>query len=214
MPSKINSTEDHTALWDAFREGKREAFSRIYELFAAELYRYGYNLVRDKELVEDCIQELFLSMYTKRRSLGGTDNIRFYLYKAMRSRLLNAISRKNKHLPASEYAFENEGFVIQPAEKQIIEQQYYSRREQIVVSELNKLPKRQKEILYLVYLRGLSYDEAAEVMGITIKSVYNVVSIALSTLKKCLKQSVYQEGLYYAMIPMLIISVFLLSGKP
>ncbi|CAG5016874.1 hypothetical protein DYBT9275_05655 [Dyadobacter sp. CECT 9275] len=205
----LKKPEDHVLLWESFREGNREAFSRIYELYASELYRYGYNLVRDKELVEDCIQELFLSMYVKGRSLGTTDNIRFYLYKAVRNRLLNAISRKKSILSANGYAFETSEFVIQPVEKQLIEQQHHSMRARIIASELNKLPRRQKEILYLVYLRELSYPEAAEIMGITIKSVYNTVHIALSSLKKCMKDSFYQEGLFYTFIQLITYGLWL-----
>ncbi len=49
---------------------------------------------------------------------------------------------------------------------------------------IERLPKRQKEILYLVYMKGLSYPQAAEVMDITLKSVYNTVNVALTTLRR------------------------------
>ena len=56
---------EHTALWNNFRSGNKEAFAQLYELFAADLYRYGYNLVRNKQLVEDCLHELFLHLYNQ-----------------------------------------------------------------------------------------------------------------------------------------------------
>lgn len=76
--------DEHIRLWNDFREGNEEAFSKLYELFAADLYRYGYNLVRNKQIVEDCLHELFLHLYNKRNRLGPTNNIRFYLYRTLR----------------------------------------------------------------------------------------------------------------------------------
>ena len=43
---------EHIVLWNNFLNGSKEAYSEIYELFAADLYRYGYNLVKNKEMVE------------------------------------------------------------------------------------------------------------------------------------------------------------------
>lgn len=185
---------EHATLWDSFRGGSDEAFSRLYELFAADLYRYGYNLVRNKQVVEDCLHELFLHLHSHRSRLGPTDNIQFYLYRALRRRLTDTISKLNK-LDSEEYVFDRAEFLIQPYESQLIDEQVVERQREIVIAELNKLPKRQKEILYLVYMKGLTYQQASEVMDITMKSVYNSVNVALATLRKYLQESFKREGL-------------------
>jgi DNA-directed RNA polymerase specialized sigma24 family protein len=87
---KMTATE-HTLLWDAFRNGSEAAYAEMYELFAVDLYRYGYNLVKNKELVEDCLHELFLHLHNKRETLGATNNIQFYMYRALRRRLTRTI---------------------------------------------------------------------------------------------------------------------------
>lgn len=185
---------EHTLLWDAFRNGSQAAYAEMYELFAVDLYRYGYNLVKNKELVEDCLHELFLHFYNKRETLGPTDNIRFYMYRALRRRLTDAATKQSK-FDTSDYVFDNADFAILPHETFLIEEQTLERQKQLVITELNKLPKRQKEILYLVYMKGLSYQEASEVMDITMKSVYNSINIALTTLRGYLRDSFLREGL-------------------
>ncbi|MBC3789211.1 RNA polymerase sigma factor [Spirosoma utsteinense] len=181
MTSQLTATQ-HTQLWDTFRSGDRAAFSQLYEWFSANLYRYGYNLIRNRQLVEDCLHELFLHLHENRGRLGPTDNIRFYLYRALRRRLLDTVTRLNK-LDSDPYFFDKAEFVIQPYERFLIDEQILDRQKHVLIHELNKLPKRQKEILYLVYMKGLSYLQAAEVMDITIKSVYNTVNVALKTLR-------------------------------
>ncbi len=185
---------NHTALWDKFRSGDKDSFSQIYELFAADLYRYGYNLVRNKELVEDCLHELYLHLYNRRNQLGSTDNIRYYLYRALRRRLTDTQTKLNK-FESNDYIFNNAEFQIQPYEDQIIEDQTLEQKKKIVLVELNKLPKRQKEILYLVYMKGLTYQQASEVMEITMKSVYNTINVALTTLRESLQETFKRGGL-------------------
>ena len=201
MKKKQLSTNENIALWNEFRNGNHnnDAFKKLYELFIDDLYRYGYNLVRNKELVEDCLHELYLHLYNQRAQLGSTDNIRFYLYKALRRRITDTLKKLNK-FDSEDYIFDNVDFLIQSYESQLIDEQLLDRKKQLVISELNKLPKRQKEILYLIYMKGLTYNQASEVMEITMKSVYNTVNIAIATLRNYLRESFKREGLLFLLL--------------
>lgn len=192
MTSPIIPAE-HALLWNDFRNGSADAFARMYDLFAADLYRYGYNLVRNRQLVEDCLHELFLHLHESRTRLGATDNIRFYLYRALRRRLLDTVGRLNR-LASDAYVFDQAEFLIQPYECLLVEEQLIDQQKHLLIAALNKLPKRQKEILYLVYMQGLTYQQAAEVMDITIKSVYNTISTALTALRAHVQVSFQQQG--------------------
>ncbi|QHW00366.1 RNA polymerase sigma factor [Spirosoma endbachense] len=189
---------EHIRLWNDFRNGSQDAFSQLYELFSADLYRYGYNLIRNRQLVEDCLHELFLHIHENRTRLGPTDNIRFYLFRALRRRLLDTVGRLNK-LDSDEYLFDNAEFLIQPYEQTLVEEQLIEQQKLLVIAQLNKLPKRQKEILYLVFMKGLSYQQAAEVMDITMKSVYNTVNVALTTLRAYVRTSFEQGGALWSL---------------
>ena len=203
MRNRLTPAE-HTLLWDTFRSGDREAFSQLYELFAADLYRYGYNLVRNRQVVEDCLHELFLNIHDKRGQLGPTDNIQFYLFRALRRRLLDTIGRLNK-LDSDEYLFDNAEFLIQSHESTVVEEELIEGQKAVLIYELNKLPKRQKEILYLVYMKGLTYPQAAEVMGITMKSVYNTINTALTTLRAHVQASLQQRNVLLGLLGMILI---------
>lgn len=197
MTNRLTPAE-HSHLWDSFRTGSRDAFSQLYELFAADLYRYGYNLIRNRQVVEDCLHELFLHIHENRDRLGATDNIRFYLYRALRRRLLDTVGRLNK-LDSDAYLFDNAEFLIQPYEKALVDEQLLDQQKQVLIHELNKLPKRQKEVLYLVYMKGLTYQQAAEVMDITMKSVYNTINVALTTLRTYVRNSFQQRGALWSL---------------
>ncbi len=197
---------EHTLLWNDFRKGSREAFSQLYAYFSADLYRYGYNLVRNRQLVEDCLHELFLHLHENRARLGPTDNIRFYLYRSLRRRLLDTVGRLNK-LDSDDYLFDSAEFLIQPYEQTLVEAQLVEQQKLLVIAQLNKLPKRQKEVLYLVYMKGLTYQQAAEVMDITMKSVYNSVNVALAALRVYVRDSFQQGGALWSLTGGLLVYI-------
>ena len=125
--------------------------------------------------------------------LGPTDNIRFYLYRALRRRLLDTVDRLGK-LDSEDYHFEGAEFQIQSHEQTLVEEQGARPAETAGAGRAEPLPKRQKEILYLVYMKGLSYPQAAEVMDIALKSVYNTINVALTTLRNYMRESAQQGG--------------------
>jgi RNA polymerase sigma-70 factor (ECF subfamily) len=177
---------------------KPGCLTELYELFAADLYRYGYNLVRNRQVVEDCLHELFLHLHEHRQRLGPTDNIRYYLFRALRRRLTDTVSRLNK-LDSDSYLFTNAEFLTQPYETALVNEELVDHRKQVMTMELDKLPKRQKEILYLVYMKGLSYQQVTEVMGITMKSVYNTMNVALTTLRSQVRASFEAQDVLWSL---------------
>lgn len=177
------SAEDHIQLWNNFRAGSPEAFSAMYKLFAPDLYRYGYNIVRDKPLIEDALQELFLHLYNRKEKLGPTDNIRYYLYRAFRNRVLDLMEKSRKY-NAEEIHDNHTQFMIEPYEQGWMEEEFTTWQNTLILKELNNLPRRQREVLYLIYMKGMSYQEAADIMKINPKTVLNGVQVALKTLQK------------------------------
>lgn len=194
MHDKFTPTE-HSHLWDRFRTGNREAFSQLYTSFAADLYGYGYNLIRNRQLVEDCLHELFLYIHENRARLGATNNIRYYLYRALRRRLIETVEKHNK-LESNAFLFDKSAWLSHSYESLLIKEQVVDYQRRVLEKELNRLPKRQKEILSLVYMQGLTYQQAAEAMNLTMKSVYNTVNIALKTLRGQIVEAVKLHGLF------------------
>ena len=203
MIKKNLTKSGHIHLWDSFRSGSREAFSQVYDLFSGDLYRYGYNLVRNRPVVEDCLHELFLHIYEKRAQLGPTDNIQFYLFRALRRRLLDTVEGLNK-LASDDYLFTDAAFLVQPYERTLVESELVERQKELVVMALNNLPKRQKEVLYLVFMKELTYPQAAEMMDISLKSVYNTVNVALAALRTDVRTSFENKGVFLSCISLLV----------
>ncbi|MBO0939795.1 sigma-70 family RNA polymerase sigma factor [Fibrella sp. HMF5335] len=186
-------------LWNAFREGDDEAFAYMYRKFAPILYSYGFHLCRDHDVVEDCIQDQFIHLQQHRAKLGVTDSIKFYLYRSIRRRIAEKAQANARWVHEDESAQRRgewadaggrpEFEIDMPAEAQLIDAQTQAEHKQKIDHLLNRLPRRQKEALYLMYYEKLNYPEVAQVMDLEIKSVYNLIYSALVSLRNYIKES-------------------------
>lgn len=171
-------------LWHAFKEGDRAAFAQLYNLHIEDLLSYGYRVTSDRQLIKDSIQDLFLHLWRSRQNLAETDNIRFYLYRSLRNRIIRN-SEKTSHSPIdSAGLFENiigelsfEDDLI--ANEQLTEQHLRLKR------AIHLLPRRQQEIIQLRYYHDFGLDEIADMMHINPQSVRNLLHRAITELREC-----------------------------
>jgi DNA-directed RNA polymerase specialized sigma24 family protein len=80
-------------IWQSFKKGDKIAFAKIYQLHAKSLLNYGVTLRISSNLsvVEDCIQDLFLELWQSRENLADTDAIKFYLFRALKNKLMRTV---------------------------------------------------------------------------------------------------------------------------
>lgn len=85
-------------IWNAFRNGDKEALEVIYNKNINTLFLYGLKIKGDESLIKDCIQELFVELWNSKSNLSPTTNINFYLLRALRYKINHQLSKvlKNK----------------------------------------------------------------------------------------------------------------------
>lgn len=167
-------------LWLAFRKGDREAFARLAQGFYRTLYHYGTKLTRGHGLVDDCIQELFLELWKRREYLGETDQVRFYLLKALRRKIQHETRRESQYLSVDEDLDFVGEFSI---ESRLIEMETSEWQLKKLRHMVSQLSKRQREVIYLKFYQELDYDQIAALMSITNQSARNLLHTALKDLK-------------------------------
>ncbi len=169
------------ALWDAFRAGEKAALDVVYQENVKPLYNYGFKLTQDKNLVEDSIQDIFVELWERRKRLGPTDSIRFYLFKVLRRTLLR-YQAQNQRQSASPAFLENllseDSFEVQ-----LIVEQSAARTNSMLQKALDRLSGRQREVIFLRFYDELTFEEIADTMEIEVKSVYKLTYKALDSLK-------------------------------
>ncbi len=170
-------------LWGKLKEGDRAAFEKIYRTHAATLLKYGRKFSRNEQLIEDCVQDLFIELWRNREGLGMTDSIHCYLLVALRRKVIKQLSTTKKRLSEAEPTEVNFEAEI-TIDQQLITEELSSERAVQLKEAMENLSKRQKEVIYLKYITGLDYEDISEVMGLNYQSARNLVSAALRAMKK------------------------------
>ena len=179
-----NTGIDQILLWKQFREGNKDAFTVIIKIFYNEMYSYGFCFTKDTGLLKDSIQDVFLTLWKSRLTIGNTTQIIFYLLKSLRRRLAENINANHRYSIESSESFE-ELFDFQLNKEDAI---VYEESQQEITRQLKgaigRLTKRQQEIIYLRFYNNAGFNQIADAMGLTHQAVYNLLHIAISKLKE------------------------------
>lgn len=173
-------------VWENFRLGNQKALEYIYEANYSSLYYYGLKFQPDSNLVKDTIQELFIDLINSGKGLAQTDNIRFYLLKALRNKLLKQIK---KQLSDVSEDLEQKTFSLQDSvENQLVAKEVAEEVKGQIISAIKKLSSKQQEIIYLRFYNDVPYTEIAEIFSTKVQTVRNLMNRAINSLRDDLKQ--------------------------
>lgn len=179
MSEKFSEKE----IWLKFRQGNREAYAFMYETYFFQLFNYGRQCCNNKEMVKDCIQELFVELWNKRKNLGETDSIKYYLFKALKRKIIRKI-RQHSYLSSPNLMLEKNIFeIVLPLENHLIAQQDEKERIQKIRDAVNTLSAQQREVIFLMFYENLSYEQIASILSVKTKTVRNLFGKAIQALK-------------------------------
>ena len=91
----LTENERDIILWNRVKNGDEEAFATLFRNYYPNLFNYGCKITRERELVEDCIQELFLEIWRSGRKIDIIA-MRAYIFKAFKFKLVRLIAKSNK----------------------------------------------------------------------------------------------------------------------
>jgi RNA polymerase sigma factor (sigma-70 family) len=182
--------KDRNTIWARFKDGDNDALSLLYSEFAHELYSYGLKVVNDKHLVKDCIQEVFVQLINRRKTLVVTSKLHVYLYKSLRNKIIEELRSKKRKQDILNLLDGDDILLEKNAEQKIIDSEKDRGITSRIESLLAKLPSRQKEIIYLKFTEGLDYDDIAELLQIDKASARTLLYRSIRTIKEQLSNNI------------------------
>jgi RNA polymerase sigma-70 factor (ECF subfamily) len=172
-------------LFRNIRKGDKTAFEKLFKKFYPRLYAFAFKVVRNKEIAEDIVQDIFIRLWEKKENIKPV-NIEGFIFKVLKNqcisylrniKILDNINLNLNNLAHIEELYRidflrNEPYVLVEKELQLE-----------IDSIINKLPYRCKEVFILSRLNGLKNREIAHKLGINIKNVERHISKALVIFK-------------------------------
>lgn len=156
-------------------------FEEIYRAYGKKILNLAFRFTGSEEAARDLTQDIFLKVYHKMDSFRGDSQVYTWLYRVATNHILNYLKREKRlrwlnlmEKPLSEALQENRiesdylesRGVVRPDQK--LEKR---EREKLIQGLIQKLPVKQRTPLILHRYEGLSYQEIAEVMGISLSAV-------------------------------------------
>lgn len=170
-------------VWEQIGGGDQDAYARLYVFYYKQLYNYGRKFTSDVALLEDTLQEALLAVWTGRDRLHRVEKPHTYLLSSFRYSLFNKLRQSQRVRYLAETDAGEPDFGV---DHLLIRQDIESGVRQRLEQALQTLTARQREAIFLRFYEGLSYEEVAEVMGISVKATYKLMSRALLQLKETL----------------------------
>ena len=162
-----------------FQKNNHKLYNQLFMDYYTNLCRFAYTYVKDTEIAEEIVQELFISLWENRNELNINTSARAYLYTSVRNRSLNYIRNEKTRI-----GHENE-FALKQIEKvtDIIDFCEREELQNIINEAVDELPESCQQIFRLSRYENLSYNEIAQQLNISPKTVENQIGIALKKIR-------------------------------
>ncbi len=174
---------EETKHWESLKAGNINALEALYHHHADELYSYGMVLCHEPDKVKDCIHDLFVYVWNFRERLTVPDSTKAYLMVSLRRRLFEKGPKINTLTVDMDLVGELE-ILTESHEQRWIQQEDESVRQLQLKNALDHLSDRQREIIYMKFYQQLDYDEIGRIMDLNYQSARNLVTRALTALRK------------------------------
>jgi RNA polymerase sigma-70 factor (ECF subfamily) len=179
IPDRIIDLTD-IGLFQLVKKNDQIAFKEIYKRYWSKLYIYSFNILKEKDLCEDIIQEIFSDLWIRRNEIE-ISNLQSYLYQSVRNQIY-------KHFRSTRYKEELLNqlniFLNNPTVAELYDSQEF---QSFVNNSISKLPEQRRMIFQLSRDEELSNKEISKKLNISVQTVKNQISKSLQFLRKSLK---------------------------
>lgn len=177
----LDSRQEHLRnLALRIRMGDHEAFRRFFDEVHADVYRFLTAKSIREETVEDIIQQAFIWIWDHRSEIDPEKSLRAFLFRIAYTRFLNHV-RDSKKMDTNAVLDSIESDE-RDSDHELINEELKTAIDKAIAS----MPEKRRMVFELCYLQEMTYNEAAEVIGASVKTVENHMGLALKQLRELL----------------------------
>jgi len=176
------NTLSDTQLTDLLHGGEEGAFDEIYKRYWKVIYNQAYKRVKDAEIAEDIVQDVFADLWVK-KAKRSIECLGSYLASATRYQVF-MLYKKNSKLPFFEKPLE-----FTPRSELFADSVYEVKELKHCINEWMSLqPEKRREVFRLKFMEDKSTSEVSEILNISQKTVQNQFIISIHSLRSTLSK--------------------------
>ena len=174
--------QNYNLHWERIKANDLDAFKTLFDTFYEELVSYSHRFTQQLVVSEEIVQDVFVSLWERRKQIKITTSINAYLYRAVKNRTINYLKHQ---LPKDQATTDIE--VASKIEDQSTAAEVDDSLETVLDRAIGELPEKCRVIFLLSRNEGLTHKEIAEELSLSPKTVENQIGIAIKKLRSALK---------------------------
>lgn len=165
-------------------EGDEEAFCELYASYKTRLIYFAMRFLKSQEYAEDIFQDTFALIWQSRRFINPNASFSSYLYTIVRNRVLNQLRDLEHQGKLREQILAQAVDYTDDTRERILVNDLHS----LIMSGMQQLTERQREIFRMSREEQMSHREIAETLGISVNTVQEHISSSLRILRTYLRK--------------------------
>jgi RNA polymerase sigma-70 factor (ECF subfamily) len=161
------------------RNDDRDAFAEIYKRYWTVMYMHALKMIRNEDDARDIVQEVFTSLWIKRQSISSDANLAGFLFISTKNRVLDLIARNRVRF---DYLDSLAAFA-EAHSSQTLERLEEKEIMEALNKEIALLPLKMKQIFEMRIHQHYTYQEIADELDISDKTVKKQISNAIKIIR-------------------------------
>ena len=165
-----------------FKLGDRKAFEKVFEKYREALYRFAFKYLKDEETSMDVVQECFIRLLSNKENIDPDKGVKNLLFTIAVNYCYDMIKRNKIRKSSSIHVMEENGMEISCKSASPEQLSQMGEMEDALGNIVDSLPSKQKDVLLMKKMGGLTFKEIGEAMGFSERYAKKLIKTALDTI--------------------------------
>jgi RNA polymerase sigma factor (sigma-70 family) len=165
--------------------GSKQALRQIYERYRADLFTIAVSLLGDRDLAEDCLQDVFVRLAEAAGQLQVRSHLKGYLTMAILNKARDRLSRKKRQVDVRIEDMSLSDPMPKPDEQLVDTEQ-----QQRLLVAIEQLPLEQREVFVLHAQGQLTFRKIAQHQAVSVRTAHSRYRYAIEKLRSLLSEEV------------------------
>jgi RNA polymerase sigma-70 factor (ECF subfamily) len=186
MENEIDNISDNL-LVTRIQNNDKDAFKSLYNRYSKKIYFFSLKYLKNNVEAEELVQSVFINVWINRESLDATVSIKGYIYKAAVNYIYNYLRKKTIRTRFIESEIQKGEIHSDITYEKVV----LNDLEKSINSIVETLPSQQQKIFQMSHYEGLTHQEIAKKLDLSVRTVENQIYRALKMIKIILKEKYY-----------------------
>jgi RNA polymerase sigma-70 factor (ECF subfamily) len=177
--SVVKVEDNTTAILRSLVPTSKASFEQLFKEHFKGLYSYAYTIIKDEVMAEEIVQQVFCKIWEKKEQLDIHTSARAYLYKAVYHDSLNYLKHRKVMSAYALHTIRQSDKEVENASGKVLAAELNER----IRTALNELPEQCRTIFQMSRFEGLKYQEIADELKLSVKTIENQMGKALKLMR-------------------------------